>query len=104
MIYPLLRPEQSVFNSAAAIRNTLTLDFDGDVKEEGKPLSVKRPHTHACTHAGKITETQVLRALTLKGIYQKHFILCLFYFLFSFFFLPDGNLLHLSRHPTAHPI
>lgn len=53
MIYPLLRPIQPVFNSAAAIRNTLTLGFDGDVKEAWKPLSVKRPHcshTHTHTH------------------------------------------------------
>lgn len=52
MIYPLLRPVQPVFNSAAAIRNTLTLGFDGDVKEAWKPLSVKRPRcmlTHAHT-------------------------------------------------------
>lgn len=58
MIYPLLRPVQPVFNSAAAIRNTLTLGFDGDVKEAWKPLSVKRPRclhtlahmTHTHTH------------------------------------------------------
>lgn len=53
MIYPLLRPVQPVFNSAAAIRNTLTLDFDGDVKEAWKLLCVKRPRcldTHAHAH------------------------------------------------------
>ena len=66
MIYPLLRPVQPVFNSAAAIRNTLTLDFDGDVKEAWKPLSVKRPprlhtltpthmtHIHTCGHDANI--------------------------------------------------
>lgn len=66
MIYPLQRPVQPVFNSAAAIRNTLTLDFDGDVKEAWKLLCAKRPHclhtctrmTHIHTHAGATIEIQ----------------------------------------------
>lgn len=42
--------EQPVFNSATAIRNTLTLGFDGHVKGAWKPLSVKRPPAYTCSH------------------------------------------------------
>lgn len=88
MIYPLQRPVQPVFNSAAAIRNTLTLDFDGDVKEAWKLLCVKRPHcldTHAhahtydtCTHTCRRDYRNIVYR-ALKDFYQKHFTLSYFF-------------------------
>lgn len=92
MIYPLLRPVQPVFNSAAAIRNTLTLGFDGDVKEAWKPLSVQRPrclhthsHPHVYTHSHACTTTQILThrrtvRRTHRDFYQKRLILPLLFF------------------------
>lgn len=114
MIYPLQRPVQPVFNSAAAIRNTLALGFDGDSKEAWKPLSVKRPHcshthTHIC-HIHKHTrnsDTEVCKAPHSKECYQKHFILSLY-----IFFSPalsdrqtDSSLcsLHFLERPTPPP-
>lgn len=72
-----------MFNSAAAIRNTLTSGFDGDVKGVWKPLSVKRPlclHSHLhkrhiCAHARFFT----VRG-SLRDVYQKHFSFFLFFF------------------------
>lgn len=95
MIYPLLRPVQSVFNSAAAIRNTLTLDFDGDVKEAGKPLFVKRPHTH--THTGEIIETQLHSHL---NAFIKRILFC---FIIIYFFLTRRQFVTSFLTPPPHP-
>lgn len=93
MIYPLQRPVEPVFNSAAAIRNTLTSGFEGDGKEGWKPLSVKTPsplrHTHTHAHEHRSGTTVKKKKKNECGHLTPRVIANAFMFLFFSLFFHD---------------